>query len=82
MILHLVDGGFLTQPSWWQNFIDDIDDRFPYAFHYYEDEEREQLIKAEFAKVGAILIDDEDHGIMGVEFHDDAKATWFIMRWS
>jgi hypothetical protein len=83
MILHLVAGGFLSQPSWWQNFINDVDDRFPYAFHYYDEEERDQLIKNEFAKVGAILIDDEDEdSILGVEFKDDAMASWFLLRFS
>jgi hypothetical protein len=81
MILKLVDGWFLEQPTWWQNFINDVDDRSPNELDYIGIK-RKQFIIDEFAKVGASLINDEDEEIVGIEFNDDAKATWFIMRWS
>ena len=57
MILHLRDGELSDQPSWWLNFIKDIDRRYGYnsTFLYRTDEyyERCVIIHDEISKVGA-----------------------------
>lgn len=68
MILHLRDGGLSDQPSWWVNFLKDIDRRYGYnsAFMDWTEDyyERCVIIHDEISKVGAksILEDPHDSG--------------------
>ena len=83
MKLNLVDsGGFFEQPQWWQNFINDVDERID--TRQLKDEDRDLIIFEEFYKIGAKVVGDLfDPTIpVAIEFEDDKLATWFLLRWS
>jgi hypothetical protein len=82
MILRLVSGALDDQPIWWQNFIDDIDKNY---YHIRGSSQRIDNIYNAILEAGAtvVLRDKNDRkSICGMDFEDDSKATWFILRWS
>ena len=84
MILKLLDGGFNSQPSWWKNFIRDVDIRKLNNRVDGDHPRRNNIIRNEFAKVGATII--YEHGDLDIpialEFEDEALGTWFLMKWT
>lgn len=85
MILKLLDGGFNSQPSWWKNFIRDVDIRCKLNNRVDGDHpRRNNIIRNEFSKVGAnIIYERGDLDIpIALQFEDEALGTWFLLRWS
>lgn len=84
MILKLLDGGFNSQPSWWKNFIRDVDIRKLNNGVDGDHPRRNNIIRNEFAKAGATIIyEDGDLDIpIALEFKDEALGTWFLMKWT
>jgi hypothetical protein len=83
-ILHLKIGYISEQADWWKNFIKDCHKRCSWAI-YIRDPERVDFIMNEIRKAGAepILRNPTIPGsIIGLAFEDEAKSTWFILRWS
>jgi hypothetical protein len=82
MKLYLEYDQFLeSQPSWWQNFIIDVDTRIrvdPGKFS----ERRSNIIKNELKLAGAVKVDDKECEESYLEFFDDSKATWFMLKYS
>ena len=66
----------LRKTNWWANFTRDVRDKVemkkPGTFRH----EYNKLLEIELKKYGGTF------NYMSVEFEDDFKATWFILRWS
>jgi hypothetical protein len=83
-ILHLRVGSIADQAGWWVNFIKDCDERGGWDT-YSRDSERVDFIINEVRKAGAepILRSSNVPGsIIGMTFENEAKANWFLLRWS
>lgn len=82
MKLHLKFSQFYyNQPVWWQNFIKDVDSRYDFKITTIT-ASRVNTIKQELELHGCTKVYDEDNQQEYLEFEDDSKATWFLMRWS
>ena len=57
---------------WWNNFIDSLYDKQLNSIEF------NNLIVSELAIYGGSMT----FPYMEIEFDDEAKATWFILRWS
>lgn len=89
MKLHLKFSQFYyNQPVWWQNFIKDVDSRYNFKISTITastkrfSAARANTIKQELELQGCTKVYDEDNQQEYLEFEDDSKATWFLMRWS
>ncbi len=83
MRLNLARGNLSDQPKWWQNFIKDIDSRN--RLYDFNSNHRVRGIIREIEDIGAVAILESDTtrlNVVAIEFDDDAKATWFILKWS
>ena len=69
------------QPIWWKNFINDVDSRYDFRFTTMS-VLRSNTIKQELELQGCTKVYDEDNQQEYLEFEDEAKATWFLMRWT
>lgn len=80
MILYLnEEHGYFHQPTWWINFLNVVHKN--YRCNELERGEWITIVADTFSQWGAMVImkDDDYHAI---EFEDDGKATWFLLRWS
>jgi len=68
------------QPSWWQNFIYDVEER--YGFLEGRRGSSLAAIKYELELHGCIKVQNYDLKQSYLEFEDGEKATWFILKYS
>jgi hypothetical protein len=82
MKLYLEYDEFLeSQPSWWQNFIINVDTRLKLDPGKFS-EGRSNIIKNELKLAGAVKVHDANCEEAYLEFFDDSKATWFMLKYS